>query len=153
MAGLWSDWGILTAGLEHERGTETERAGAGVLHGHLPPDDVLFRNAPCFSFFLNLPFSAPAFHFLFCSLTGYLCVILFFLLLLRFLPQSLASSVFSYFMESTALADVLGTWGWSLKNYFQRQKMQFALESYQICSINRRSAGLLVGIIMILLLI
>lgn len=108
MAGLRSDRGILTAGLEHECGTETERAGAGVLDGHPPPDDVLFQNAPCFSFFLNLPFSAPAFHFLFCS---YLCVILVFLFLLWFLPQSLASSVFSYFMESTALADVLGTWG------------------------------------------
>ena len=68
-----------------------------------PLNDDLVCSSPGFSFFLNLPFSTPAFHFLFCFLRSYLCVVLVFLLL-QFRPPSLASSMFSYFMESVALS-------------------------------------------------
>lgn len=96
MAGLWSDRGIPAAEFELECGTEAEGAGARVLDRHHSPGDVFVQSAPRSSFFLYLPFSVPAFLFLSGSLRSYLCVILVFLLLLRFLPLLLTLSVFSY---------------------------------------------------------
>lgn len=81
MASLQPEGAVPAAGLEPERGTETESAEGGVLDRDPPPDDVHFRRAPRPSFLLTLPFSAPAFHVPFGSLRSYLCVTLVSLLL------------------------------------------------------------------------
>ena len=89
-----------------------------------PLDDDLGRSSPGSSFVLSLPFSTPAFHSLFCSLRSSLRVVLI-SLLLRFLPPSLASSMFSYFMESAALC--FGNLGMTLKKLFSTSKNAICL--------------------------